>query len=85
MGEVFPRKFRQSIMGRASSGVDRRGGREKGRELVWRWRGKASGVSNGDPDLLQKPAVDLACICHFQGAHIFNQERTYAKQVDIPT
>ena len=85
VGEGFPRKFRQSIMGRASSGVDRRGGRKKGRELVWRWRGKASGVSNGDPDLLQKPAVDLACTCHFQGAHIFNQERTYVKQVNIPT
>ena len=29
MGEGFPRKFRQSIMGSASSGVDRRGGRKK--------------------------------------------------------
>ena len=85
MGEDFPRNIRQSVMGRASSGVDRRGGREKGRELVWRWRGKAGGVNNGGPDLLRKPAVDLAHTCHFQGAHIFNQERTYVKQVNIPT
>ena len=85
VGEGFPRKFRQSIMGRASSGVDRRGGRKKGRELVWRWRGGAGGVNNGGPDLLRKPAVDLARTCHFQGAHIFNQERTYVKQVNIPT
>ena len=64
MGEGFPRKFRQSIMGRASSGVDRRGGRKKGRELVWRW-GKAGGVNNGGPDLLREPSVDLARTCHF--------------------
>ena len=85
VGEGFPRRFRQSVMGRASSGVDRRGGRKKGRELVWRWRGGAGGVNNGGPDLLRKPAVDLARTCHFQGAHIFNQERTYVKQVNIPT
>ena len=85
MGEGFPRKFRQSIMGRASSGVGRRGGRKKGRELVCRWRGGTGGVNNGGPDLLRKPAVDLARTCHFQGAHIFNQERTYVKQVNIPT
>ena len=52
VGEGFPRKFRQSIIGRASSGVDRRGGREKGRELVWKWRGKASGVSSPGDDLV---------------------------------
>ena len=85
MGEGFPRKFRQSNMFKASSGVDRRGERKKGRELVWRWRGGAGGVNNGGPDLLWKPAVDLARTCHFQGAHIFNQERTYVKQVNIPT
>ena len=85
VGEGFPRKFRQSIMGRASSGVDRRGGRKKGRELVWRCREEAGGVSDGGPGLLRKSAVDHAHTCHFQGAHIFNQERTYTKQVDIPT
>ena len=31
-------KTRQSVMGRASSGVDRLGGRKKGKELVCRWR-----------------------------------------------
>ena len=85
MGEDFPRNIRQSIMGRASSGVDRRDGRKKGRELVCRWRGGAGGVNNGGPDLLRKPAVDLARTCHFQGALIFYQERTYVKQVKIPT
>ena len=34
VGEGFPRKFRQSIMGRASSGVDRRIGRRGGGELM---------------------------------------------------
>ena len=53
MGEDFPRKFRQLIMGRASSGVDRRGGRNKGKELVCRWREEQVGWINGGPDLLQ--------------------------------
>ena len=38
MGEDFPRNIRQSNMGRASSGVDMRVGRKKGKELVCRWR-----------------------------------------------
>ena len=38
MGEDFPRNIRQSIMGKASSGVDRQGGRKEGKELVCRWR-----------------------------------------------
>ena len=53
MGEDFPRNIRQSIMGRASSGVDRRGGRKKGKELVCRWREEQVGRINGGPDLLQ--------------------------------
>ena len=85
VGEGSPRKFRQSIMGRATSGVDRRCERKKGRELVWRCREEAGGVSDGGPDLLRKSAVDLARTCHFQGAHIYNQERTYFKQINIPT
>ena len=74
VGEGFPRRFRQSVMGRASSRVDRRGGRKKGRELVWRCREEAGGVSDCGPDLLRKSAVDYAHTFHFQGAHIFNQE-----------
>ena len=38
MGADLPRNIRQSAMGRVSSGVDRRGGREKDKELVCRWR-----------------------------------------------
>ena len=53
VGEDFPRNIRQSVMGRASSGVDRRGGRKKGKELVCRWREEQVGRINGGPDLLQ--------------------------------
>ena len=35
---ISPAILGMSIMGRASSGVDRRGGRKKGKELVCRWR-----------------------------------------------
>ena len=66
----FPRNIRQSAMGRVSSGADRRGGREKGKELVCRWREEQVGLANGGPNPLQKPAVDLVRTCHFQGALI---------------
>ena len=85
MGADFPRKIRQSAMGRVSLGVDRRGGREKGKELVCRWREEQVGCNKWRSRSAAEPAVDLACTCHFQGAHIFNQEGAYVKQVDIPT
>ena len=66
VGEGFPRKFRQSIMGRASSGVDRRGGRKKRQRIGVEVQEEAGGVSDGGPDLLRKSAVDHAHTCHFQ-------------------
>ena len=38
MGADSPGNTMQSATGRVSSGVDRRGGREKGKELACRWR-----------------------------------------------
>ncbi len=70
MGEDFLRKFRQSIMGRASSGVDRRGGREKGKEVACRQREEQGGVNRWRSRSAAEPAVDLARTCHFQGALI---------------
>ena len=64
MGEDFPRNIRQSAMGRVSSGVDRRGGREKGKELVCRWREEQVGGANGGPRSAAESAVDLAGTCH---------------------
>ena len=53
MGADSPGNTMQSAMGRVSSGVDRRGGRKKGKELVCRCREEQGGWINGGPDLLQ--------------------------------
>lgn len=70
MGTDFPRNIRQSAMGRVSSGVDRRGGREKGKELACRQREEQGGVDKWRSRSAAEPAVDLARTCHFQGALI---------------
>ena len=85
MSEDFPRNIRQSVMGRASSGVDRRGGRKKGKELVCRWREEQVGRMKGGPRSAAEPAVDLARTCHFQGALIRQLRWINSMQVDILT
>ena len=55
MGADFPRNIRQSAMGRVSSGVDRRGGREKGKELACRQREEQGGVKDPRHGKVQRP------------------------------
>ena len=71
MGADFLRNTRQSVMGRASSGVDRRGGRRGGGELMHGLCEEWNEAGYGSPIMLRKPAVDLLRTCHFQGANIF--------------
>ena len=83
--KVFPAGFGGLSLGNVSRWMDTREETIISGGLVHVGGLREQGGHMGAIETPRRPAADHLRTCHFQGAHIFNQERTYVKQVNIPT